>query len=149
MTPARPMNFTSVLGRLSEMRFILTLLMVLYWPLSAAAQDSEEDPGYLAGLLQDALSGAGRDVRIRGFEGALSSEASIALLSISDTEGEWFRAENVVLEWTRSALLRGAVDVDSFTAERIVVSRAPISEDDLPSAEAAPFEIPDLPVSIQ
>ncbi|WP_178346891.1 translocation/assembly module TamB domain-containing protein [Marivita hallyeonensis] len=118
----------------------------LLFPLAAAAQD--DDPGYLAGLLQDALSGAGRDVQIRGFQGALSSEASIALLSISDEQGEWFRAENVVLEWTRSALLRGIVDVDAFTAERIVVSRAPISEAEVPSAEATPFQIPELPVSI-
>src|SRR6056297_1477363 len=131
------------------MRFFAPLLVALWMPVAVVAQNADDDVGYLTGLLQDALSGAGRDVRIRGFEGALSSEASIALLSISDTEGEWLRAENVVLEWTRSALLRGAVDVDSFTAERIVVSRAPISEDELPSAEAAPFEIPDLPVSIQ
>jgi translocation and assembly module TamB len=131
------------------MRFFLTLVMVLYWPLAAAAQDSEEDPGYLAGLLQDALSGAGRDVRIRGFQGALSSEASIALLAISDESGEWFRAENVELDWNRAALLRGIVDVTSFTAETVVVSRAPDAGPEVPSAEAAPFSIPDLPVEIR
>lgn len=118
-------------------------------PFAALAQDSDEDPGYLAGLLQDVLSDAGRDVRIRGFEGALSSEASIALLAISDAEGEWFRAENIVLDWNRSALLRGVVDVTAFTAERIVVSRAPDAGTDMPKAEAAPFQIPDLPVAIR
>ena len=93
------------------MRFLASLLILLWLPVAGMAQENDEDPGYLAGLLQDALSGAGRDVRIRGFQGALSSEASIESMSISDAEGEWFRAENVVLDWTRSALLRG---VDEF-----------------------------------
>lgn len=131
------------------MRRIFAFLLCLTMPFAAVAQQADEDVGYLAGLLQDALSGAGRDVRIRGFEGALSSEASIQLLSISDDEGEWFRAETVVLDWTRSALLRGVVDVTAFTAEKIVISRLPDSGQDVPSAEAQPFSIPELPVSIR
>lgn len=131
------------------MRFLATLLVVLWWPVVSFAQDGDDDPGYLAGLLQDALSGAGRDVRIRGFEGALSSEASIEVLSISDDTGEWFRAENVALNWNRAALLRGIVNVTSFTAERVVVARAPEAGPEVPSAEAEPFSIPDLPVEIR
>src|SRR6056297_852260 len=148
MMPGRNINSTSVSVRLSEMRFFAALLIFLWWPLVTFAQD-DEDPGYLAGLLQDALSGAGRDVRIRGFQGALSSQASIDLLAISDDQGEWFRAENVELDWTRAALFRGIVDVTSFTAETVVVSRAPDAGTDVPSAEAEPFSIPDLPVEIR
>ncbi|MFA8384936.1 MAG: translocation/assembly module TamB domain-containing protein [Pelagibaca sp.] len=131
------------------MRFFATLLVFLFWPLVGFAQDNDEDPGYLAGLLQDALSGAGRDVRIRGFQGALSSEASIELIAISDDTGEWFRAENVVLDWNRAALLRGVVDVTAFTADRVVLARAPDAGPEVPSAEATPFSIPELPVSIR
>lgn len=131
------------------MRFIATLLVFLWWPLASFAQDGDDDPGYLAGLLQDALSGAGRDVRIRGFQGALSSEATIASMVISDDQGEWFRAENIVLDWRRAALLRGIVDVTSFSAESVVVSRAPGAGEELPSAEAEPFSIPDLPVEVR
>lgn len=131
------------------MRFLTLILVCLWWPIAGFAQDGDDDPGYLAGLLQDALSGAGRDVRIRGFRGVLSSEASIDLIAISDADGEWFRAENVVLDWRRAALLRGVVDVTAFTAERVVVARTPDAGPDVPSAEAAPFTIPDLPVAIR
>jgi translocation and assembly module TamB len=131
------------------MRFFATLLVFLVWPIVSFAQDGDDDPGYLAGLLQDALSGAGRDVRIRGFQGALSSEATIASLVIADDQGEWFRAENIVLDWRRAALLRGIVDVTSFTAETVLVSRAPEAGEDLPSAEATPFSIPELPVEVR
>ena len=130
------------------MRFFAALLIFLWWPLVTFAQD-DEDPGYLAGLLQDALSGAGRDVRIRGFQGALSSQASIDLLAISDDQGEWFRAENVVLDWNRAALFRGIVDVTSFTAETVELSRLPDAGPEVPSAEAEPFSIPELPVEVR
>ena len=130
------------------MRFVFFILVALWVPFAATAQEADDGPGYLAGLLQDALSGSGRDVQIRGFQGALSSEASIQLLSISDDDGEWFRAEDVTLVWTRSALLRGIVDVNAFTAERIVISRQPLPGETLPSAEATPFRIPELPVSV-
>ena len=131
------------------MRFLATLLVLLWVPMAGFAQDGDDDPGYLAGLLQDSLSGAGRDVRIRGFAGALSSEATVELIAISDDQGEWFRAENVVLDWNRAALFRGVVDVTAFTAERVVVARAPDAGPDVPSAEAEPFSIPELPVSIR
>ncbi|WP_439123689.1 translocation/assembly module TamB domain-containing protein [Marivita sp.] len=131
------------------MRFIATLLVLLWWPVVSFAQETDDDPGYLAGLLQDTLSGAGRDVRIRGFQGALSSEATIELIAISDADGEWFRAENVVLDWRRAALLRGTVDVTSFSAERVVVSRTPDAGPEVPNPEATQFSIPDLPVSIK
>ncbi|MCL3881411.1 translocation/assembly module TamB domain-containing protein [Marivita sp. GX14005] len=131
------------------MRFILIFLALFWLPVAAVAQEDDDGPGYLAGLLQDALSGAGRDVRIRGFEGALSSEATIALLAISDEEGEWFRAEDIVLDWNRSALLRGRVEVTAFTAQSVTISRAPQAGPDLPEPEATPFTIPDLPVSVE
>ena len=129
------------------MRWLILFLSLLCLPLVAFAQE-DEDPGYLAGLLQDALSTDDQNVRIRGFQGALSSTASIALIAISDDDGEWFRAENVVLDWNRSALLRGAVDVNAFTAERVVLSRLPAGEEQAVSAEAEPFSIPQLPVSV-
>lgn len=131
------------------MQKVALLLCLLLAPLAVTAQEGEGDPGFLAGLLQDALSDAGRDVRIVGFEGALSSRATIRSLSISDDEGEWFRAENVVLDWDRSALLRGRIDVNRFGAERVALLRLPEGEDGPPAAEATPFSIPELPVSVE
>ena len=46
--------------------FLLLLAPLLGMPAPATAQTPEEDRGYLQGLLEDNLSGAGRDVRITG-----------------------------------------------------------------------------------
>ncbi|MCK0150205.1 translocation/assembly module TamB domain-containing protein [Marivita sp. S6314] len=120
----------------------------MWIPVASMAQDEDEDVGFLANLLQDSLSGDGHDVRIVGFDGALSSEATIERLTISDKDGEWFRAETIVLDWSRLSLLRGRVQVDRFSAERVVFARPPNVEAETPSAEATPFTIPDLPVSV-
>ncbi|MEL7211628.1 MAG: translocation/assembly module TamB domain-containing protein [Pseudomonadota bacterium] len=119
-------------------------------PITAYAQDEAKDRGYLAGLLEDALGGEGRDVRIEGFEGAFSSAASIARITISDREGTWLTLSDVVIDWNRSALLRGRIEVNELSAASIDLPRLPIPvESDLPEPEATPFSLPDLPVAIE
>ncbi|WP_213545037.1 translocation/assembly module TamB domain-containing protein [Vannielia litorea] len=130
-------------------KFVLTLLLLLT-PLAATAQETaseEADKGYLTNLLQDVLSSAGRQVVIDGFQGALSSRATIEQITIADDQGTWLTVEGVVLDWNRAALLRGRLEVAEFSAERIVMPRGPLT-DDTPSPEATPFSIPELPVSV-
>ncbi|NGQ91193.1 translocation and assembly module protein TamB [Rhodobacter sp. HX-7-19] len=115
-------------------------------PLAAVAQ--EDDRGYLTALLEDNLSGAGRAVVITGFEGALSSRATIERLTIADEDGIWITLDGVVLDWSRSALLRGVVEVAELSAREIVLVRVPEAGESAPSPEAGGFALPDLPVSI-
>ena len=128
---------------------ILTASLVYLACLTpAAAQD--DDKGFLTRTIQDALSGAGRTVSIDGFAGALSSEASFDRMTIADDDGIWLTLDDVVLDWNRSALLRGRLEVEQLTAGRLDVERLPVSNEvDLPDAEAKPFALPDLPVSIE
>jgi len=113
--------------------------------LSLAQQD---DRSFLTALLEDNLSGAGRKVTITGFAGALSSRASIVQLTIADDEGVWLTLTDVALDWSRASLLSGAVVVNSLTAAEIVLDRVPSGDGGMPSAEAMPFALPDLPVSV-
>ncbi len=131
------------------MRRFLIIAVALTLTTFANAQTEDEDKGYLTRLLQDSLSGAGREVNIIGFAGALSSEATIAEMTIADTEGVWLTLRDVVMTWNRRALFRGAIDVRQLRAAEIVVSRPPIAEPSTgPSPEAQPFSLPELPVSV-
>lgn len=115
-------------------------------PFAAPAQ--EDDKGYLASLLEENLSGAGRAVVIDGFTGALSSRATIDRLTIADDQGIWLTLNGIVLDWSRSALLTGRVEVNELTADEIIVARKPLTQDSAPAAEAGGFSLPDLPVSV-
>lgn len=128
------------------MRYTAAFLLCLT-PAVAFAQ--EDDRSFLTGLLEDNLSGAGREVRIEGFQGALSSRARMTSLTIADDEGVWLRLTDVLLDWNRSALFGGRVSVNALTAAEITLERLPNAGEDLPSPEAAPFSLPDLPVSVQ
>ncbi len=122
-------------------------------PAAVLAQSSQEevDKGFIVELIEDNLSGDARTVNILGFEGALSSEARIAELTVADSEGVWLTLSDVVLQWNRSALFRGVIDVETLGASSVIIARAPVSENSGPAAEASgePFALPDLPVSIQ
>ncbi|MEP4638899.1 MAG: translocation/assembly module TamB domain-containing protein [Yoonia sp.] len=133
------------------MRYLLITCALVTAPAPMIAQTAqeEEDKSYLTTLIEDNLSGLSRSVNISGFRGALSSEATIDRLTISDEDGVWLTLEDVVLDWNRSALLRGRIEVEQLSAVKIIVARAPISEATTPSAESQPFALPELPVSIE
>ena len=116
--------------------------------VAAPAIGQTDDRDYLTAFLEDNLSGAGRQVVITGFQGALSSQARIAELTIADDQGIWLTLREVVLDWNRAALLSGNVSVNELSAAEIVVARLPASEQAAPQPEAGSFSLPDLPVSI-
>ena len=131
------------------MKQFLIICALVAAPVYVAAQTQEnEDEGYLTGLIEDNLSGVSREVNVQGFAGALSSEATIELLTIADEDGVWLTLEDIVLSWNRTALLRGAIDVQELSAARIIIARPPIAEDTGPSPEAQAFSLPELPVSV-
>ena len=125
--------------------FILPSILIL--PFVANAQDDDGE-GYLTRLIQDNLSGDDRIVDVQGFEGALSSRATVDKITVADSEGVWLELDNVVLDWNRSALLRGRIDVQELTAELIRLERAPVPAANIPAPEAQPFSLPELPVGI-
>ncbi|MBR9861893.1 MAG: DUF490 domain-containing protein [Rhodobacteraceae bacterium] len=137
--------------------FLICLLTLLAVPVlaqndAAPAEETEQeesDKGFLTELLQDSLGGEGRVVSITGFRGALSSTATMESITIADNSGIWLTMEGLTMQWNRSALLRGSVDIELLAADVIRLDRLPVTPDNgLPEAEAQPFALPELPVSV-
>jgi len=128
------------------MRYLLALLLCCL-PLAALGQ--EDDRGWLTGRIEGLLSDTGREVRIEGFAGALSSRATFDRLSIADAQGVWLTISDGAIQWDRSALLSGRVAIDELSARSIDLSRPPEPGQDMPQAEAREFALPDLPVSVR
>ncbi|GHG93579.1 translocation/assembly module TamB domain-containing protein [Pseudodonghicola xiamenensis] len=121
-------------------------------PAKSAPKDASESGGMLVRFLENSLSGDNRKITVVGLDGALSSRATIKELKVSDDDGVWLTIHNAVLDWNRLALVRGRFSVNALTADEIIIARKPIpspSAVDLPSPEATPFSLPDLPVSIE
>jgi translocation and assembly module TamB len=129
------------------MRFWMALLLVLL-PATAFA-DAAADKDFITNWLEKNLSGAGRTITIDGFQGALSSQASLTTLTIADDKGVWLTLKDVTLDWSRAALLSGKIAVNELSAAEIDLDRLPSTQaSTVPSAEAKPWALPDLPVSI-
>ena len=73
-------------------------------------------------------------------------------LIISDADGAWLTLRGAVLDWNRSALLRGRVEVEELSAEEIIMPRLPLPAEEpveTSDAQASGFSLPELPVSIR
>lgn len=141
----------------------LAVCIALMGPLTAVSQETasetvvedEQDPGFLEKMIQNALGGDGREVRIVGLEGPLSADVKIAAIEVADPNGTWLTIRNVEMSWRRLALLRGRVEIDALTIGSIDLLRSPETPPaPAPSIEAdptppEPFSLPDLPVSIE
>lgn len=140
-------------------RILLVLSLALLLPLGGHAQDSaaeisqqvEDDKGFITRFLQEKLSGAGRQVSIDGFQGALSSRATFDRMTIADDQGVWITLENGAMSWSRSALLSRRIQIDELSAEKVILPRLPgtdASGATPPQAEAREFSLPQLPVGV-
>lgn len=131
------------------MRRLVLIVALCLWPLMAAAQDAAQtdDRDFLTGFLEDSLSDLGRKVTIEGFQGALSSRATFTRLTIADDAGVWLTITDGALSWSRTALVTGRVEIDELSAASIDLVRRPKGA--ATQVEAAPFALPELPVSVR
>ena len=125
---------------------------LLLLALPAAAE--EDGGGMIQRFIQDQLSSGGREVKIRGFEGLLSGAAKLKELTIADKDGIWLTLRDAELNWSRAALLRGDLSVETLSAGELIVARLPKASEadasaETPSAEASGFALPELPISIR
>ncbi len=117
----------------------------------AVELDEATQRSRLVQFVEDQISTPDRQIRLTGIDGALSSNASIAQITISDTQGIWLIIENAAIEWNQGALLLGRLEIDSLSADQISYVRNPVSTQEAtggPSLEATGFSVPDLPVAV-
>ena len=78
---------------------VIAATLVVFTGLGGFAQNAGER-GVLADLISKALSTDGSQVSIGAVDGALSSDASIRDIVISDRDGPWLRLDRARLIWT-------------------------------------------------
>ncbi len=84
------------------------------------------DPGRRL-IESEAKSFTGGMVVMNGLSGRFPDALRLAHLEIHDTRGAWLTLDNVVLDWSPTALLHKTALLDLVTAERISVPRLPAS----------------------
>lgn len=143
---------------------VLVAMLAVVGPDALRGQDggagdtaalAEDEAGFLERQIAGLLGGEGREVRVLGLEGALSSQARIGLIEIADADGVWLRVREAELDWRRVALLRRRLEVQALQAALVEVIRRPLPPPAQrpaltaePAAEAEPFSLPQLPLSV-
>ncbi|MCM5553491.1 translocation/assembly module TamB domain-containing protein [Pleomorphomonas sp. NRK KF1] len=117
--------------------------------LAGAQEDDSAEKGAFVRFVEEKISTPDRKIELGAIDGALSSDVRLASITVSDREGAWLRIEGVHLVWSRLALLRGTLDVDSLEAEKIEVVRKPLPAETVDPAASEGFTLPDLPVAVK
>ncbi len=120
-------------------------------PLVAQDMSEAEQRDWFVQFVEGQLSTPDRQIRLSNIDGALSSQASIREVTISDKEGVWLRINNAAIDWDQGALFTGRLLVRELKADSIEYLRnaMPSGETNLPAPEAAPLAVPEFPVAIQ
>lgn len=127
---------------------ILSLTLVAAIPATRTHADDGEKT-VLGGLLSKALSTPGSRVAIGAVDGALSSDATIRDIAISDADGVWLKLDKARLVWRRLALLSGRLEVESLEVGRLEVTRRPLPAPVSATPEPDGSLLPDLPVKVE
>ncbi|WP_026501183.1 translocation/assembly module TamB domain-containing protein [Bartonella clarridgeiae] len=138
------------------LRFFLfgfSLLMMSYFVFAqrgnSLAEEKMRDGGsWFVSFIERKLSAPNRQIRLHNVQGALSSQASIDTITVSDNKGIWLKINNAKVDWNRLALLRGHVEINQLSAEKIILLRKPQSFSSISFFEADQFSIPKLPMAI-
>lgn len=139
-----------MIKRLSLLSVLIAVALTaafLALPVRGQNDEAQERSRFLT-FVEEQLSAPGRVIRINGIDGALSSNATIGEITLSDEEGVWLRLSNAQIVWDRSALFRARLEIESLSAETIDWPRMPLPQDRPPSPEATPLALPDLPVAV-
>ncbi|MEM8837209.1 MAG: translocation/assembly module TamB domain-containing protein [Pseudomonadota bacterium] len=130
--------------------FLLTFALIAVSTLVAGTLRAQQDEkSTFIRFVENQLSTPNRQIRLNGLDGVLSSNVSLTSITIADRDGIWLNIEEPKLRWSRTGLLRGRLDIESLTATRIDFLRKPLPDDSLPTPEAQPFTIPELPIAVR
>ncbi len=128
---------------------LATFAGVLTWTIADAQEDDTAEKGRFTRFVEDTISTPDRRISLGSIDGVLSSDVKIDRITISDRDGVWLSIEGAHLVWSRLALLRGRLDIDSLTADRIAVTRKPLPATTPDPAARPGFALPELPVAVR
>jgi translocation and assembly module TamB len=127
---------------------LLALVLATLGWLTLATRAADEEKGVLASLISRALSTPATRVSIGAIEGALSSDATIRNLEISDRDGVWLRLDRARIQWRRLALLSRRLEIDRLEVGTLDIARRPVPAETPVEGEDQPL-LPDLPVRVE
>ncbi|WP_444543589.1 translocation/assembly module TamB domain-containing protein [Methylobacterium dankookense] len=136
-------------GRGGHRVLVACVILTLSGPVTLTRAADEAEKSVLGGILSKALSTPASRVSIGAVDGALSSDATIRDVAISDRDGVWLRLDRARIVWRRLALLSGRLEVDSLEVGRIEVLRRPVPAAAQPVEEPDGTLLPDLPVKVE
>lgn len=135
--PARPWPELARLARFPWIAGALLLALLV-------GVDTDAGRGLLARILTAASGGK---IIVQGIGGELPFRPRIARLELTDADGVWLRATDLALVLRPATLLRGEVDIEALTIDRLELARLPRTGDGIGLQLPAPVRLQRLVIA--
>lgn len=123
------------------------LVAALAVAIVATSGRAEDEKGLLASVISRALSTPTSRVSIGNIDGALSSDATIHDVELSDRDGVWLRLDRARIVWRRLALLSRRLEIDRLEVDHLAILRRPAPAETPVAGEDQPL-LPELPLKV-
>ena len=137
-----------VLARRPAILLAVAFAAALAVVVIATGGRAADERGILADLLSRALSTPTSRVSIGNIDGALSSDATIHDVELSDRDGVWLRLDRARIVWRRLALLSRRLEIDTLEVDHLAILRRPAPAETPVAGEDQPL-LPELPLKVE
>lgn len=107
--------------------------------------------GWIAGMIEKMVNGPNLTVSIGAISGAVPFNFTIDRVTVADRDGVWLTLDQLHLNLALTALVTGRAKADAIEAQRVIVARAPVSDErqSAPEPSQPTSYLPSLPVGVQ
>jgi autotransporter translocation and assembly factor TamB len=127
---------------------LMAAALALVLVSTITSRSADNDKGLVADLLSRLLSTPTARVSIGSITGALSSESTIGNIAVADRDGVWLKIDKIHLNWTRSALLFGRLEVDTLEIGTVTILRRPLATEPNAPVSDEPI-LPEIPLKVE
>lgn len=111
--------------RLLNELFAAFIALLLLLVLALVLLDTAPGHRFIADRIARIETSSGLNIRIGRIDGSIFGQSQLKNVRVSDTRGVFLTSPNIKLDWAPGAWLYNKLSIDSMTAERVTLIRAP------------------------
>ena len=111
--------------RLANELFALFVALLLLLAAGLVLLDTAPGHRFIVDRLGRLETASGLKIRIGRIDGSVFGKSQLRNVAVSDSNGVFLTSPNIKLDWAPGAWLYNALHIDSVTAERVTLIRAP------------------------
>ncbi len=132
---------TIIMSRLLRWLWLIPALLVMAIVIFAIWIDTAPGHRFVEQQIEQIETKSGLAFQVEGLNGSIYNELTLENIILTDTKGQFFDANNIVLDWFPIGYLGGRLSIDNLVIEYGNLKRLPILNDEGDGPKLPDFDI--------